>query len=116
MMILARGENLLKRMKRVPGDEAGVILIATASRPMTPRQLSEMLNIPIVNCYRKIRHLESLGLLTKAATLYANNGKGVTLYSSQLKGGKLFYSKDKLKLALKIPRIKADFTKYHTQE
>ncbi len=103
-------------MKRVPGDEAGVILLATTTKPMTPRQLSEMLDIPIVHCYRKIRHLESLGLLKKAATLYTDNGKGIALYSSQLRGGKLFYSDNKLKLALRIPRRKANYSKYHTQE
>jgi len=103
-------------MKRVTGDEAGVILLATATKPMTPRQLSEMLNIPIVHCYRKIRHLESLGLLKKAATLYTDNGKVISLYSSQLRGGKLFYSDNKLKLALRIPSRKANYSKYHTQE
>lgn len=118
---LANGEasrccNLLQRMKRVPGDEAGLILLATASKPLTPRQLSEMLDIPIVLCYRKIRLLESLGLLGEAATLFSDGGKGVTLYSSQIRGAKLFYSENKLKMALRLPRRKVQNSKYHTQE
>jgi replication initiation and membrane attachment protein DnaB len=106
----------MKRFKRVPGDEAGIILLATASKPLTPRQLSDMLDIPIVHCYRKIRLLESLGLLKRAATLFSNEGKGVTLYSSQIREAKLFYSENKLKMALKLPRKKVGKTKYHTQE
>jgi hypothetical protein len=115
-VITARGDKTIRRMKRVPGDEAGIILLATASRPLTPRQLSDMLDIPIVHCYRKIRHLESLGLLKKAATLFSDNGKGVTLYSSQIGGAKLFYSENKLKMILRMPAKKANYSKYHTQE
>jgi hypothetical protein len=103
-------------MKRVPGDEAGIILLATASRPLTPRQLSVLLDIPIVHCYRKIRQLESLGLLKKAATLFSDNGREVTLYSSQIGGAKLFYSRNKLKMMLRMPVKKASKSKYHTQE
>ncbi len=106
----------MRRFKRVPGDEAGVILLATASEPLTPRQLSVMLDIPIVQTYRKIRHLESLGLLRKAGTLIRDNGKTTTLYSSQIRGAKLFYSKNKLKMLLKIPLRKVDNSGYHTQE
>jgi hypothetical protein len=115
-VITPRGDKTIRGMKRVPGDEAGMILLATASKPMAPRQLSEMLDIPIVRCYRKIRLLESLGLIKKAATLFSDNGKGVTLYSSQIAGAKLFYAENKLKMALRVPRKKPQRTKYHTQE
>ncbi len=93
-----------------------MILLATASKPRTPRQLSEMLDIPIVQCYRKIRLLESLGLLKKVATLFYDKGKSATLYSSQLKDAKLYYSKNKLKMALKLPGRLVKKSKYHTQE
>ena len=115
-MKIARGDRTIRRLRRVPGDEAGIILLATASKPMTPRQLSEMLDIPIVQTYRKIRLLESLGLLNRAGTLYRENGKSVTLYSSQMKDAKLFYSKNKLQLALKIPGMRARKNRYQTQE
>jgi predicted transcriptional regulator len=103
-------------MKTVPGDEAGRILLATASRPMTARQLSDMLDIPIVNCYRKIKLLESLGLLTKVTTLYTPRGRGVSLYSSRLKNARIYYSKNKIKMALKLPREVLKNRQYHTQK
>lgn len=111
-----RGDTTIRRLRRVPGDEAGIILLATASKPMSPRQLSDMLDIPIVQTYRKIRLLESLGLLNKAGTLYRDSGKSVTLYSSQMKDAKLFYSKNKLQLALKIPGKMIRRNRYQTQE
>ncbi|MFQ6061519.1 MAG: hypothetical protein ACE5KV_09575 [Thermoplasmata archaeon] len=98
-----RGDITLRRVRRIPGDEVGRILLATASRPMTARQLSEMLNIPIVNCYRKIKLLESLGLLNRFATLYSPRGKAVALYSSQLRDARIYYSDNRLKMALKVP-------------
>jgi hypothetical protein len=83
---------------------------------MTARHLSELLDIPIVECYRKIKLLESLGLLTKATTLYSGRGRGISLYSSRLKEAKLFYSNNRVKMALKVPRKTLKEHQYHTQE
>jgi len=103
-------------VRSVPGDEAGRILLATASKPMTARHLSEMLDIPIVECYRKIKFLESLGLLSKATTLISARGRGISLYSSQLREARLFYSNNRIKMALKLPREVLKKHQYHTQE
>lgn len=83
---------------------------------MTARQLSEMLDIPIVNCYRKIKLLESLGLLAKVTTLISPRGRGVSLYSSRMKNARIYYSKDRIKMAVKVPREVLEKRQYHTRK
>lgn len=74
------------------------ILSATIHTPKSAQDLSEELDISIAACYRKIRELESLGLLKCTKKILTKDGKRIRLYQSQVKGAFIFFENGRLKV------------------
>jgi predicted ArsR family transcriptional regulator len=64
---------------------AARILLATFDRPVSALELSRKFGIPIAACYRRIRELESMGLVFCESSAPSRNGKGLQLFRSCLK-------------------------------
>src|SRR6266571_4177770 len=65
------------------------ILLGTSSGPVSAIELSRRFGIPIAACYRRIKDLERLGLMFCERELPSRNGKGLQLFRSRLKSGRL---------------------------
>ena len=50
-------------MARKLDRESTMILSAVAKTPMTPGQVARTYRIPIVDCWRRVRELQEMGLL-----------------------------------------------------
>ncbi|MCD6503378.1 MAG: helix-turn-helix transcriptional regulator [Euryarchaeota archaeon] len=71
----------------------------------SPRSIPEMsleLDIPIASCYRKVKLLESLGLMEKVGTKLTIEGKRVALYRSRLSHMAIEMRGSKVVVRLKI--------------
>ncbi len=82
----------------VMDEYAARILLGTTEKPASARDLSYRYGIPIAACYRRLRRLESLGLVYCAQELPSRNGKGLQMFRSRLKT---------LRLALVEGRLRA---------
>ncbi len=80
------------------------ILTATYSLPRSANYLSVKFDIPIAACYRRIRELENVGLLTIIEKILTPRGKRVSLYQSNLKSAYLTFENGKLKAFLEVTR------------
>ena len=76
------------------------ILRATLHRPMDAITLSNTLKIPIAVCYRRIRELESLGLIEKAGRKLTNKGKWISLYKAKVKNATVVMREGKIVLKI----------------
>jgi len=65
------------------------ILRATLHRPLDAITLSKQLGIPIAVCYRRIKELERLGLLTKEGKKLTSKGKWINLYKANIKNAEV---------------------------
>ena len=83
-------ELSVEKLSQILGDEYYVkILTATASTPKNALQLSEEHDIPLAVCYRKIKYLETEGLLVGIDNMIGEKGKKTKKYLSQLKGASI---------------------------
>ena len=80
------------------------ILTATYSLPRSANYLSVKFDIPIAACYRRIRELENVGLLTIIEKILTPRGKRVSLYQSNLTSAHLTFENGKLKAFLEITK------------
>ncbi len=74
------------------------ILVGTAKKPKSAIELTERYGIPIAACYRKIKELETAGLLRCVERRLTRKGKRVSMYISQLKTAYLFFENGKLRM------------------
>ncbi len=72
------------------------IILSTMSKTLSAQELSEILDIPIAACYRKIKQLESAGLLGCAERRLTQSGKRVCYYKSQVKNASIEFSEGKV--------------------
>jgi hypothetical protein len=84
---------------------AARILIGTSAHGSTANELSEHYGIPIAACYRRIRRLETLGLVYCEEERPTPAGKRIQVFRSAvrsariaLEGGRLFASIDVARL------------------
>ncbi|MBI5000991.1 MAG: helix-turn-helix transcriptional regulator [Euryarchaeota archaeon] len=77
------------------GDEAArlitdrysaMILFAMQLRPKGAQAVSQQCGIPIAACYRRIKALETIGVVEKAERFLNQRGKWVQTYLSVVKG------------------------------
>lgn len=61
------------------------ILLGTSESAVSALELSRRFGIPIAACYRRIRQLESAGLVYCERALPSRNGKGLQLFRSRLR-------------------------------
>ena len=78
------------------------ILTSTFDLPRSANYLSVKFDIPIAACYRRIRDLEGMSLLTITNKVLTPRGKRVSLYQSNLKSAHLTFEHGKLKALLEL--------------
>jgi predicted transcriptional regulator len=70
-----------EEMSRLLGDEyAGRILSMTYARPMSVQEISKVCGIPIAVAYRRVNHMEEVGLVRCVKEEEVYRGKKVKLY------------------------------------
>ncbi len=78
------------------------ILEATYENPKTAVQLNREYDIPIAACYRRIKWLESAGLLVCTDRIPTKKDKRISIYASRLKKAFIYFDKEKLKLRVDL--------------
>jgi len=62
------------------GEKYSAAILHAAAEPHSAREFSELLDVPIATCYRRIEALEAAGLLTTAGTELSDRGRRTTVY------------------------------------
>ncbi|NPA75154.1 MAG: helix-turn-helix transcriptional regulator [Euryarchaeota archaeon] len=78
------------------------ILAATALKSMSVREIAYKFDIPLASAYRKIKELESFGLIKVEETKLTRDGKRYKLYRSQVENFEVSYHRNTLKIKLHI--------------
>jgi len=74
------------------------ILASTYAKPTSAQEISIKFDIPIAQCYRRIRTLESLGMVKAVKSILTKKGKRMKLYKSDVKNAYVVYEHGKLKV------------------
>ncbi len=72
------------------------ILVATHERECSAFDLSRSLGIPIVACYRRLRSLQSLGLIAPTRVLMPSAGHPMRLFRSHLQSAQIVFEGGRL--------------------
>ena len=78
------------------------ILVATVRVSRCAQDISLQFGIPIAACYRRIRDLETAGLVVCTERKLTKNGKRVCYYVSMVKSAIVFYEEGKLKVKFQM--------------
>lgn len=62
------------------GQEYSVDILEAAETPVSARELSNQLEVPIATCYRRIETLVDAGLLEEAGRELSDRGRRTTVY------------------------------------
>jgi len=68
------------------GEEYSAAILAAADRPRSARELSELLDVPIATCYRRIEALVGAGLLAEEGRTLSDRGRRTTVYRRTVEG------------------------------
>jgi predicted transcriptional regulator len=88
--------HALETSQLLTEEYAAKILLATMGKPKSAFDLSEKLGIPIAACYRKIKLLESAGLIYCCERRLTQAGKRISMYKSKVKNAQIVFEKNKL--------------------
>lgn len=94
--------HALETSKLLTEEYSAKILLATMGRPKSAFELSEKLGIPIAACYRKIRALETAGLLVCAERRLTQSGKRMSMYKARVMNAQIIFEKNKIKARLEM--------------
>jgi predicted ArsR family transcriptional regulator len=94
--------HALETSKLLTEEYSAKILLATMGRPKSAFELSEKLGIPIAACYRKIRSLESAGLLLCAERRLTQSGKRMSMYKAKVLNAQIVFEKNKIRARLEM--------------
>jgi len=100
-MLAVRG-NCMDTISLLVDEDIEKILLGTYNHPRSARELSEKLGIPIARCYRKIRILESAGLLKREKTLIDRRGRILYLYRSLLDDAYVFFENGRRRVRFRV--------------
>ena len=78
------------------------ILAATALREMSVREIAYKFDIPLASAYRKIKELESFGLIKVESTKLTRDGKRYKMYRSRVENFEVSYHRNTLKIKIHI--------------
>ncbi len=78
------------------------ILRATLHRPLDAITMSNMLDIPIAVCYRRIKELERLGLIENVGRRLTKKGKWINLYKATVKDTEIRMENGKIFLKIRF--------------
>ena len=89
-------------MQLMTDEYAVKILVGTMRKPRTAIDLSELFGIPIAACYRKIRLLEEMGLITCIERKLTREGKRISVYQSQLKNAYMSFEDGRMRVRFEL--------------
>lgn len=64
----------------VLGEQYSATILAATDRPRSARELSDMLDVPIATCYRRIEDLVDVGLLVEDGQRLSDQGRRTSVY------------------------------------
>ena len=97
------------RVSQLLTDEYSVkILVATVRQPRSAQDIAMKFGIPIAACYRRIKDLESAGLLVCQERRLSQQGKRVSYYLSMLKNAYVFFEDGHLRVKFQLKTGGAD--------
>ena len=94
--------DAVEASKIIADEYAAKILSATSRIPKSALRLSHDLGIPIAACYRRIRMLESAGLIRCEERVLTQKGKRMSVYVSNLKNAFICLEDGKLKVRFEM--------------
>ena len=83
-------------------DHALRILIALHQETLTAQEISQRYKVPIAPCYRRIRRLLSLGLVSEAGFVTEGRRRPAHLYKSEVEKFTITYGSAQMILHLKL--------------
>ncbi len=83
-------------------DHALRILIALHQETLTAQEISQRYKIPIAPCYRRIRRLVSLGLISEAGYVTEGRRRPAHLYKSEVEKFTITYGSGEMTLHLML--------------
>lgn len=92
----------LRVSQTVMDEYSARILLGTSERAASALELSHRFGIPIAACYRRIRQLETMGLVFCEKALPSRNGKGLQLFRSRLQSVRVALEEGKLRARVVI--------------
>lgn len=78
------------------------ILLGTVERAASALELSRRFRIPIAACYRRIKELETMGLVYCERAVPSRNGKGLQMFRSRLKSVRISLEEGRLRARVEI--------------
>jgi DNA-binding Lrp family transcriptional regulator len=81
-------------------DHALRILIALHQENLTAQEIASRYRVPIAACYRRVRRLSSLGLISEAGFVTEGRRRPARLYKSEVDRFQITYGSGKMRLLL----------------
>jgi len=111
------GEKVLDLSSLAMDKYSSAILSAINNTPKTVKEISSFLNIPIAECYRKVKVLEKANLIEKSGRVLTEEGKRRTLYIALFKKIEFVIENSKINIKLIMKNdeervIQGDFSPY----
>jgi predicted transcriptional regulator len=94
------GEKVLDLSSLAMDKYSSAILSAINNTPKTVKEISSFLNIPIAECYRKVKVLEKANLIEKCGRVLTEEGKRRTLYVALFKKIEFVIENSKINIKL----------------
>ena len=94
--------HALETSRLLTEEYSAKILLATMGRPKSAFELSEKLGIPIAACYRKIKLLETAGLIYCYERKLTRAGKRINLYKARVKNAQILFERNKIKAKIEM--------------
>ncbi|MGC8580816.1 MAG: helix-turn-helix domain-containing protein [Thermoplasmata archaeon] len=94
------GEKVLDLSSLAMDKYSSAILSAINNTPKTVKEISSFLNIPIAECYRKVKVLEKANLIEKCGRVLTEEGKRRTLYVALFKKIEFIIENSKINIKL----------------
>ncbi len=97
------------RVSQLLTDEYSIkILVATVRQPKSAQDIAAKYGIPIAATYRRIKDLETAGLLVCQERRLSQQGKRVSYYISMLKNAYVFFEDGSLRVKFQLKTGGAD--------
>lgn len=106
--LMREREEVPEEQEDIPFDqEDEKILLCTMNQSMNIQQISALLKMPLVSCYRKVRRMEELGLLRRVRVKVVEKPKKkrIGYYRTNLKKVKLFLNQGRLSLGIEFKQL-----------
>lgn len=106
--LMEEAERIPERLEQIPFDlEDEKVLLSTLNQSMNIQQISALVKIPLVSCYKKVRRMEELGLLRRVRVKVINKPrrKRIGYYRTNLKRVRLYMDEGRLKLGIEFKQL-----------